>query len=70
MANPTLATFKIPTIDNEPMKSFAVGSSERKALVAALDQIKKELPFEVPCIVNGKEVMLCYTPIDDEPEHL
>jgi len=48
MSNPTLASFKIPAIDNEPMKSYAVGSLERKSLLAALAQMKKELPFEVP----------------------
>jgi 1-pyrroline-5-carboxylate dehydrogenase len=56
MANPTLGTFKIPTIDNEPMKSYAVGSQERRALETALTQMKKDLPFEIPCIVNGQQV--------------
>jgi len=56
MANPTLAAFKIPTIENEPMRSYAAGSAERKGLEAALAQMKKDLPFEVPCVVNGKEV--------------
>ena len=37
-------------------RSYAPGSSERKGLVEALAQMEKELPFEVPCIVNGKEV--------------
>ncbi|KAJ2978162.1 hypothetical protein NUW54_g11324 [Trametes sanguinea] len=53
---PQLASFKVPAIDNEPMRSYAPGSSERKGLVEALAQMEKELPFEVPCIVNGKEV--------------
>ncbi|KAF8180198.1 delta-1-pyrroline-5-carboxylate dehydrogenase [Pholiota molesta] len=41
----TLATFKVPAVDNEPM-----------ALVAAIAEMEQKLPFEVPCIVNGKEV--------------
>ncbi|KAH9854962.1 delta-1-pyrroline-5-carboxylate dehydrogenase [Lenzites betulinus] len=53
---PQLASFKVPTIENEPMRSYAPGSAERKALVEAVSQLEKELPFEVPCIVNGKEV--------------
>ncbi|RPD66798.1 delta-1-pyrroline-5-carboxylate dehydrogenase [Lentinus tigrinus ALCF2SS1-7] len=53
---PQLASFKVPAIDNEPMRSYAPGSAERKGLVEALSQLEKELPFEVPCIVNGKEV--------------
>ncbi|EAU82741.1 delta-1-pyrroline-5-carboxylate dehydrogenase [Coprinopsis cinerea okayama7 len=53
---PQLASFSIPAIDNEPMKSYAPGSPERQALQAAIRQMEQELPFEVPCIVNGQEV--------------
>ncbi|EGO02285.1 hypothetical protein SERLA73DRAFT_178145 [Serpula lacrymans var. lacrymans S7.3] len=56
MANPQLASFKVPIVDNEPMRGYAVGSSERKALEAAIVKMEQELPFEVPCIVNGKPV--------------
>ncbi|EIW76176.1 delta-1-pyrroline-5-carboxylate dehydrogenase [Coniophora puteana RWD-64-598 SS2] len=56
MSNPTLASFKVPAIDNEPMKSYAPGSAERKGLEAAIAQMEQELPFEVPCIVNGQPV--------------
>ncbi|KDQ15460.1 hypothetical protein BOTBODRAFT_625110 [Botryobasidium botryosum FD-172 SS1] len=51
-----LAAFKIPAIDNEPMRTYASGSAERRALQAAITQMKQELPFEVPCIVNGQPV--------------
>ncbi|KAK0491551.1 delta-1-pyrroline-5-carboxylate dehydrogenase [Armillaria novae-zelandiae] len=54
MASPQLATFQIPDIQNEAMKTYAPGSPERHALQAAIDQMQQELPFEVPCIVNGK----------------
>ncbi|KAI0787231.1 delta-1-pyrroline-5-carboxylate dehydrogenase [Irpex lacteus] len=56
MSAPTLATFKVPEIQNEPMKSYAPGSEERKALEAAIAELQQTLPFEVPCIVNGKPV--------------
>lgn len=56
MSTPTLAAFKVPQADNEPMKHYAPGSPERAALQAVLDKMKQELPFEVPCIVNGKAV--------------
>ncbi|KAF7984744.1 hypothetical protein HWV62_11693 [Athelia sp. TMB] len=56
MANPQLASFKVPAIENEPMRTYAPGSAERKGLEAAIAQMEKELPFEVPCIVNGKPV--------------
>ncbi|WVW79912.1 1-pyrroline-5-carboxylate dehydrogenase [Kwoniella bestiolae CBS 10118] len=51
-----LASFKIPVIDNEPMRNYAAGSEERKGLQAAVDKMLKSAPFEVPCVINGKEV--------------
>ncbi|KAF9000245.1 delta-1-pyrroline-5-carboxylate dehydrogenase [Cyathus striatus] len=56
MAYPQLATFKVPEIKNEPMRSYAPGSAERKALQAAITEMEQQLPFEVPCIVNGEPV--------------
>jgi len=56
MTTPQLASFKVPAVENEVMRSYAPGSPERKALQAAIAQMEKELPFEVPCIVNGKPV--------------
>ncbi|GJE87410.1 delta-1-pyrroline-5-carboxylate dehydrogenase [Phanerochaete sordida] len=56
MATPQLASFKVPEIANEPMRPYGPGSAERKALQEAVAQMEKELPFEVPCIVNGKPV--------------
>ncbi|KAG8983232.1 1-pyrroline-5-carboxylate dehydrogenase, partial [Tulasnella sp. 427] len=51
-----LATFRVPDIDNEPLRHYAVGTAERAGLQAAITQMKKELPFEVPIVVNGKPV--------------
>ncbi|KAI0311785.1 delta-1-pyrroline-5-carboxylate dehydrogenase [Amylostereum chailletii] len=51
-----LAAFKAPVIDNEPMKTYAPGSPERAALVAAIAEMEQQAPFEVPIIINGKEV--------------
>ncbi|KAF8967441.1 delta-1-pyrroline-5-carboxylate dehydrogenase [Flammula alnicola] len=56
MATPQLASFRVPDITNEPMKAYAPGSAERQELIAAIAQMEQELPFEVPCIVNGQEV--------------
>ncbi|KAL4264511.1 Delta-1-pyrroline-5-carboxylate dehydrogenase [Pleurotus pulmonarius] len=56
MSTPQLASFKVPSIENEPMKSYAPGSVERRSLEQAIAQMEQELPFEVPCIVNGKPV--------------
>jgi 1-pyrroline-5-carboxylate dehydrogenase len=76
MASAQLAIFKIPAVDNEPMvnssrtmlfvdslsskRSYGPGSTERRGLEEALAQMEKDLPFEVPCIVNGKPVSVFF----------
>lgn len=74
MSAPQLASFKVPTVENEPMRSYAPGSAERKALQAAIAQMESELPFEVPCIINGQPVKtgdLAKQPIpSDHARHL
>lgn len=37
-------------------RSYLPGSDERKGLEAAITAMKQNMPFEVPCVVNGKEV--------------
>ncbi|KAF7291018.1 Delta-1-pyrroline-5-carboxylate dehydrogenase [Mycena chlorophos] len=56
MTTPQLATFAIPAVDNEPMRAYGPGSPERAGLQAALQQMQADLPFEVPCVINGKPV--------------
>ncbi|GMK56636.1 hypothetical protein CspeluHIS016_0304760 [Cutaneotrichosporon spelunceum] len=51
-----LATFKIPVIDNEPMRSYAPGSADRKGLQAAVERMAASAPYDVPAVVNGKEI--------------
>ncbi|KAE9386646.1 delta-1-pyrroline-5-carboxylate dehydrogenase [Gymnopus androsaceus JB14] len=74
MASAQLASFKVPAIDNEPMKAYAPNSVERNALQDAIWKMEQELPFEVPCIVNGKPVKtgkLAKQPIPhDHAKHL
>lgn len=74
MASAQLGSFKVPLVDNEPLKSYAPGSPERRALEAALVEMEQQLPFEVPCIVNGKEIRtgkLAKQPIpSDHARHL
>eukprot|EP01112_Ceratiomyxa_fruticulosa_P017627 TRINITY_DN552_c0_g1_i3.p1 TRINITY_DN552_c0_g1~~TRINITY_DN552_c0_g1_i3.p1 ORF type:complete len:551 (-),score=135.21 TRINITY_DN552_c0_g1_i3:128-1780(-) len=45
----------IPAAYNEPMRHFEPGSTDRKNLRAALEQMRKECP-DVPCVVGGKEI--------------
>lgn len=51
----SLGAFRVPKAVNEPMKQYAVGSSERKLLKEAIEKMKGECP-EIPCIVNGKRI--------------
>ena len=55
MITPQLGIFKLPEVKNEPMKTCAPGSAERKALTAALGEARSQA-YEVPCIVNGEKV--------------
>ncbi|KII94699.1 hypothetical protein PLICRDRAFT_33512 [Plicaturopsis crispa FD-325 SS-3] len=74
MSTPQLASFKVPAIENEPMRSYPPNSAERAALVAAISQMEQELPFEVPIVINGKPVKtgkLAKQPIpSDHARHL
>ncbi|RSH84624.1 1-pyrroline-5-carboxylate dehydrogenase [Apiotrichum porosum] len=51
-----IATFKVPTINNEPMRAYAPGSKDREGLEAALAKIAASGPYDIPAIVNGKEI--------------
>jgi hypothetical protein len=44
--------------------NYAPGSSERQKLEAAIDEMKSQLPFEVPCVIDGKDVrsLLSFAP--------
>ena len=47
--------FKVPVAANEPIKSYAAGSAERKELQAMLKELRsKEL--DIPMYIGGKEV--------------
>ncbi|KAL1664468.1 Aldehyde/histidinol dehydrogenase [Schizophyllum commune] len=47
---------KVPAIKNEPMHSYAPGTPQRAALEAVVKEMEQQAPFEVPLVVNGKEV--------------
>ncbi|THV03355.1 delta-1-pyrroline-5-carboxylate dehydrogenase [Dendrothele bispora CBS 962.96] len=52
----TLGLFTPPVVQNEPLRHYAPGSPERAGLQSVLTKMQQSLPFEVPCIVNGKPV--------------
>jgi 1-pyrroline-5-carboxylate dehydrogenase len=47
--------FKVPTPINEPIKSYAAGSAERKELQAMLAQLRSQ-ELDIPMYIGGKEV--------------
>ncbi|KAI8143655.1 1-pyrroline-5-carboxylate dehydrogenase [Fennellomyces sp. T-0311] len=56
LQTPSLAHFKLPAIENEPMKNYAPGSTERKLLEEALTAMRAEGPLEVPVVINGEKI--------------
>lgn len=76
----TLASFKVPKIENEPNKHYAPGTLERKALEDALAATKQKAPLNIPLVIGGKEVReaearsmvllsRCLHTADQEPQH-
>jgi 1-pyrroline-5-carboxylate dehydrogenase len=51
----TKAIFKLPPIKNEPIKSYAPGSDEKKELKAKLAEFRKG-GLDIPMVIDGKEV--------------
>ncbi|KAF2428647.1 delta-1-pyrroline-5-carboxylate dehydrogenase 1 [Tothia fuscella] len=52
----SLATFKVPKVDNEPNKHYGKGSPDRQGLIDAIAKFKKQSPVEIPIVVGGKEI--------------
>ena len=49
------AIFRFAKPENEPVKAYAPGSSEKAALKSALAQLETE-KWEIPLIIGGKEI--------------
>ncbi|KAG5951090.1 hypothetical protein E4U53_003791 [Claviceps sorghi] len=56
MSMGTLATFKTPSVANEPNHHYVKGSAQRQGLTAAIENYQKKVPIEVPVVVGGKEI--------------
>lgn len=61
--------FALPNIQNEPIKNYALGSTERKDLKNTLN-IYKSTQADLPMIINGKEVRTNNTSILKPPHQL
>ncbi|MEA3544402.1 MAG: 1-pyrroline-5-carboxylate dehydrogenase, partial [Thermodesulfobacteriota bacterium] len=49
------ATINIPFPENEPVLSYAPGTSERQKLKDALEELKSK-QTEVPLVIGGKDI--------------
>lgn len=47
--------YRLPQISNEPIKSYAPGSPERKALKEKIDELRNQV-VDLPMIIGGQEV--------------
>ncbi|KAJ1974848.1 1-pyrroline-5-carboxylate dehydrogenase [Dimargaris xerosporica] len=50
------AAIRLPAIKNEPCYDYAKGSPERAKLEQALKEMRANAPFDVPVVINGKEI--------------
>lgn len=50
------ASYRVPTPVNEPVRSYAPGSSERASLQAELKRQSDAEPVDIPLIIDGEEV--------------
>ena len=51
-----LGVSHLPPILNEVYQHYAPGSPERAAQRAALEELERETPVRIPCVVNGREI--------------
>ncbi|CAK7224831.1 1-pyrroline-5-carboxylate dehydrogenase [Sporothrix bragantina] len=52
----SIATFKAPSVSNEPNHFYAKGSEQRANLTAAVEKLKASGPIDVPLVIGGKEI--------------
>ncbi|KAF2198683.1 delta-1-pyrroline-5-carboxylate dehydrogenase 1, partial [Delitschia confertaspora ATCC 74209] len=63
----TIASFKVPTTNNEPNKHYAKGSEDRQKLQEALAKWKNQAPREVPLAIGGQWVKSASTLAQHDP---
>ena len=63
----THALFHAPGPVNEPNLTYAPGTRERSELRACLDEFQS-VRGNIPCIIGGKEVFLCWEKDEDDIE--
>ncbi|ORZ02693.1 1-pyrroline-5-carboxylate dehydrogenase [Syncephalastrum racemosum] len=56
LQTPQQAHFRLPAINNEPMKQYLPGSEERQKLQQALKEMRSQGTQEVPIVINGEKI--------------
>lgn len=56
-ASPQTALFKLPRIENEPVRGFEPGSADRAGVIASLKKYSQST-MDIPLVINGKEIFL------------
>lgn len=54
-SSPQTAHFKLPRIENEPVRTFEAGSADRAGVIAALEKYSQST-LDVPLVINGREI--------------
>ncbi|KAI4735461.1 delta-1-pyrroline-5-carboxylate dehydrogenase 1 [Aureobasidium sp. EXF-12298] len=52
----TIATFKVPAVNNEPNPTYSRGTVDREKLAAALKSFRQSAPVDVPVVIAGKTI--------------
>ncbi|KAH0293189.1 1-pyrroline-5-carboxylate dehydrogenase [Aureobasidium namibiae CBS 147.97] len=52
----TIATFKVPAVNNEPNPTYSRGTVDREKLAAALKSFRQQAPVNVPVVIAGKTI--------------
>ncbi|KEQ84369.1 delta-1-pyrroline-5-carboxylate dehydrogenase 1 [Aureobasidium pullulans EXF-150] len=52
----TIATFKVPAVNNEPNPTYSRGTVDREKLAAALKSFRQQAPVDVPVVIAGKAI--------------
>ncbi|THZ21562.1 delta-1-pyrroline-5-carboxylate dehydrogenase 1 [Aureobasidium pullulans] len=52
----TIATFKVPAVNNEPNPTYSRGTVDREKLAAALKSFRQQGPVDVPVVIAGKTI--------------
>jgi len=51
-----IASFKVPSVSNEPNQHYAKGSPDRDSLASALAVLALKAPLDIPLVIGGKSV--------------